>query len=177
MFLSTVNDPPPDYSEKPPSSKSPEHLLRPRLSSVEEFKDEPEDHTVNHHKITTHGTDRTSTVMATTQEQPDHTSTIDNLNITVTMTTTQEQLDHTSAATQEQLDHTPATMETTEETVTNINVTSSEVMDNNTIVDQPKEASSPNNHNNNAVTIEFTPADDVTVVDHGEIAVTVNDSV
>ena len=52
-FHCLVSDPPPVYTERPAKSKSPERLLVPRLSSVEEFQ-EPVSPTMDDTDTTTH---------------------------------------------------------------------------------------------------------------------------
>ena len=167
-FIScTVNDPPPVYTEKPPLSKSPEHLLVPRLSSVQEFQDEP----VSPEETATHELDHTPITMATTQETVTLTTVQDTssevTSESVTMTTNSELTnDPVITITSEDV-----TMTTSSE-LTNMPITittvSSEVDDTITTTEHEENTS----NTNNTVTIEVTPSMDG-VVDPGEVEVVV----
>ena len=176
-FIScTVNDPPPVYTEKPPLSKSPEHLLVPRLSSVQEFQDEP----VSPEETATHELDHTPITMATTQETVTLTTVQDTssevTSESATMTTNSELTndpvstitsEDVAVTTSSELTNMPVTITTVSSEADNP-TTSSEVDDTITTTEHEENTS----NTNNTVTIEVTPSMDG-VVDPGEVEVVV----
>lgn len=115
----TVSDPPPVYSEKPTHSKSPEHLLVPRLSSVEELHEASLSPTADGEGMTMHGLDHTFVTMATTKETIND-SEIASEPITVITTTPKETNEH-------------VTMTTSSEVTNTVTMTTSSEVKNNTV--------------------------------------------
>lgn len=162
-----VNDPPPVYTEKSAQSKSPEHLLVPRLSSVQEFQDEPVSPPTNSEETITHKLDHTPATMATTQETTENTnSEIEGASEPVTMTTNSELNDPVTTAVSSEDVAMSTNSELTNNPVTSeANNPSSEV--DVTITTTPQEDNSMN-----TVSIEVTTSTS-DVVDPGEVELSV----
>lgn len=128
IFTHTVNDPPPVYTEKP--HKSPEHLLVPRLSSVEEFHEPSLSPTANSDEMTTHEIDHTPTTMVTSEEAIIN-SEVTSQPVTFTVTSARETSEHIITINSSKVDATMTTNElSSEETKERVAmVTSSEETD------------------------------------------------
>lgn len=193
MCFLPVNDPPPVYTEKPANSKSPEHLLVPRLSSVEELH-EPSVSPIMNNAV--HELDHTPTTMATTEETNSEVASTSGP-ITFTVTSSEETNENVTTTSSEvtnsndnpitvrlssEVDNSVTMTTSSPELENPVTMTTSSQVDITTTTDQPQETKNINTSNtNNEVTTEALPSNDdnVTVIDHSEvqIQVTINDSV
>ena len=112
IFTPTVNDPPPVYTEKP--HRSPEHLLVPRLSSVEEFHEPSLSPTANSDEMTTHEIDHTPTTMVTSEEAIIN-SEVTSQPVTFTVTSARETSEHVTTTNSSKVDATMITNELSSE--------------------------------------------------------------
>lgn len=179
------------YSEKPFKSKSPEHILVPRLSSVEEFHEATLPSPTNIEE-----TDHTPITMATTQDGLTMTAQDTNTEIsTEPVTTTSSEVTHEAASVTvhfAELADNPVTINSNVSLATNEVTVSSELADhpvtiNSSEVDvtlatnEVEETNNTTNNTTNTTTVNVTKeaSPHVTIVDPGEveIQVTINDSV
>lgn len=124
IFKPTVNDPPPVYTEKP--HKSPEHLLVPRLSSVEEFHEPSLSPPANSDEMTTHDLDHTPTTMVTNEEETVTNSEATSQPVSFTVTTSEETSEHVTMTNSSKVDVAMTTSEPhSEETNEHVTMTSS----------------------------------------------------
>ena len=100
------------YTEKP--HKSPEHLLVPRLSSVEEFHEPSLSPTANSDEMTTHEIDHTPTTMVTSEEAIIN-SEVTSQPVTFTVTSARESSEHVTTTNSSKVDATMTTNELSSE--------------------------------------------------------------